>query len=182
MPMLDKLLFRISPSSPDFSETINWLKSIEFPWIQFYDFEPGFRSEIVTSRISYEGKAPLLSTIEGEKCLIVTDGVFQPNYGVRVFDFISVKNADLASPKFILAPLHDLEDATNPPIGMEKWEKQLPKKPEYGWILSTINTPVFLTGVSDYPTAKRILQNTSIAGIDVSLLKRDEILRLLHDD
>lgn len=88
----------------------------------------------------------------------------------RAQSLAECKNWELLGADFIdFNPPMDLDDNKSPfIIGSELYQDAIPKKEEYGWMIMSVNTPVFTSQTRSLLELSELFGRTRIAGVVIS--------------
>ena len=86
--------------------------------------------------------------------------------GATGISLADCKNLDLLQLAYLEIPLQINYSSKKAPIlGTEGIAALIPKETEYGWVIMSINTPVYASGIRTLQEIKELARNTTIQGV-----------------
>jgi hypothetical protein len=88
--------------------------------------------------------------------------------GATGISLADCKNLDLLKLSYLEIPLQiNYSTKRAPMLGLEGIAALIPKETEYGWVIMSMNTPVFASGIRTLQEVKDLARNTKIHGVIV---------------
>ncbi len=101
---------------------------------------------------------------------MTTEDLAQFVVGGIAFNLADCKNWELFKADYIHldAQKNTKKNTPNPILGTEGFENIIPKKVEYGWMVASINIPVFATGIYSVSQLTELVAVASIYGMTIN--------------
>ena len=90
--------------------------------------------------------------------------------GASASSIADCKNWELKGVDFIQFKLHKSDDQPSGILGSEHLRNMIPKKMEYGWMIMSLNTPVFILGVYNLVDLEQLYSDIAFYGVDITTL------------